>query len=187
MRNSVSSWQELNEDEQQAIAQVVETDPQNYFLTSLDQHGRDTLLNIYYSMRSDLVAGDLWQYVHKLRWAGRNQIGVEVEQVEQVKELLETSKNFQADTSLTLLFKKALWSFRQILVEDQPIHTYGLQLYRPDTPTDPYLLVVDIDVKVFSNLLSFPRHALDILLPDKKLNEPLNARQELIKRNIFPT
>lgn len=185
MRTEITSWENLTEDEQISISPILSSEASSLF-NSLPQPSRDSIINIYYLMSSEKVAGNLWQYVKSLRWAGPNQLGIYAYTLDNILKQLEESGNFIADGWLTCSFKKCLWSLRQVEVDKQAILDYGLQVYRPNDPAQPELLVIDIDTIVFSSWRAWPEHALDILKPDPSLNDPLRARRALIARGIFP-
>lgn len=187
MRKEILSWENLTLNEQTMLQTPLTSDIEAPALfNSLSQAAKDSLINIYYLSTSELVAGNIWQHIKSLRWAGPNQIGVYAENVSEIFDLLVSSKNFTKDDPLTCLVKKCHWSLRQVLVNNENIHDYGMQVYYPIDPNQPKLLVIDIDTIVFSSWTSWPRHALDILIPDPKLNNPLRARETLIARGIFP-
>ncbi len=187
MRKEILSWDNLTPTEQTMFAPMLTKDVETTaFFNSMPQAARDSLINIYYLSISDKVAGNLWQYIKSLRWAGPNQIGVYVENTLEIHRLLLKSKNFLQDDWLTCLIKNCHWSLRQTQVNNKDIVEYGMQVYYPNDPKQPELLVIDIDTIVFSSWINWPRHALDILIPDPDLNDPLRARQALIARGIFP-
>ncbi|MBI4853850.1 MAG: hypothetical protein HY819_18805 [Acidobacteria bacterium] len=190
MREEIFSWDNLTPTEQKMLTKTLsnlsnETEAINLF-NNMTQATRDSLINIYYLSTSDKVAGNIWQYIKSLRWAGQNQIGVYAENPSEIYSLLLKSKNFTQDDWLTCLIKTCYWSLRQTQVNNQNISDYGMQVYYPKDPKQPELLVIDIDTIVFSSWVSWPKHALDILIPDPKLNNPLRARQALAARGIFP-
>lgn len=156
------------------------------FHQEIGQAGRDTLLNIYYLLTSDRVAGPLWPMMRALRWAERNQLGIEADDAQAVRAQLQRSGNFLADGWLTCRVKNSRWSLRQVRVGARNIFRHGLQVYQLRDDTQPHLLVVDIDTIVFSALHRWPRHAFDIIWPDAALNDPLRARRALTRRGIFP-
>lgn len=187
MRKEILSWENLTPTEQTMLIPMLAKDADAISLfNGMSQEARDSLVNIYYLSISDKVAGNFWQYIKSLRWAGPNQIGVYVENTLEIHKLLLKSKNFAQDDWLTCLIKKSFWSLRQVQVEGEHIFDYGLQVYCPNDPKQPELLVIDIDTIVFSSWMSWPRHALDILIPNPDLNDPLRARQSLVARGIFP-
>ncbi len=187
MRTEILSWEDLTLNEQTATAAIFPSQLEAISLfNSLSQVARDSLINIYYLMSSEKVAGNLWQYVKSLRWAGQNQIGIYAFTLDNIRKQIEMSNNFIADGWITCNFKNCLWSLRQVEVDKKAISEYGLQVYRPNDPAQPDLLVIDIDTIVFSSWLAWPEHAIDILRPDPSLNDPLRARRTLIARGIFP-
>jgi hypothetical protein len=187
MRKEILSWENLTYDEKAALTAAIsnETDPISLF-NDMSQETKDSLINIYYLSISDKVAGNIWQYIKSLRWAGPNQIGVYVQDKAKIFNILSDSKNFVYDDWLTCLIKKSFWSLRQIKVNNEKIEDYGMQIYAPIDDKQKDLIVIDIDTIVFSSWISWPRHALDILRPDPELNNPLRARQKLVARGIFP-
>src|SRR5262245_30135898 len=139
MRTEITSWQALKKAEREALAYPLGLEPESHF-NSLNQAGRDSLVNIYYLLTSDKTAGNLWGRVQAIRWAGANQIGFEVDSIEEFQDELLASGHFEADGAVTLLYKKSLWSLRQVRIGDLAISTHGLQIYRPDLPDQPLLL-----------------------------------------------
>lgn len=185
MRKEINSWESLTPSEQTELAFLLTNDPTTLF-NSLPQETKDSLINIYYLSVSNKVAGNLWQYFKSLKWAGPNQIGVYAENIPKLYHQLLESSNFIEDDWLTCLVKKCHWSLRQTIVDGKKISEYGMQVYYPKDPNQPELLVIDIDIIVFSSWASWPKHALDILAPDPLLNNPLQVRQALTARGIFP-
>jgi hypothetical protein len=185
MRTEIKTWSDLTDAEREALAYPLGAEAESRF-NSFKQAGRDTLINVYYLLTSEKAAGNLWGRVRAIRWAEPNQLGIEVDSAEEFREQLEASGNFESDSSVTLYFKHSLWSLRQVRIDGALITSHGLQIYRPDDPAQPQLLVADIDSVIFTSLSSWPKHALDILRPDPELNDPLNARRSLIERGIFP-
>ena len=179
---SIDNWQQLIDTEQDSLSKLIT--PADFDL--LAPSARDSLINIYYLMISNKVAGNLWPHLTELRWLGINQLGVYVVEPEKLLAILSDSSNFRADGRLTCYIKKSFWSLRQWQIDGQPISHYGLQLYHPQDPKQPKLIVIDIDTVVFSSWLSWPRHAWDILRPDPSLNDPLRVRSTLQARGIFP-
>src|SRR5262249_52490040 len=185
MRTEIKEWANLTEAEREALAYPLGTEAESRF-NSFKQAGRDTLLNIYYLLVSEKAAGNLWGRGRAIKWAEPNQLGIEVDSAEEFREQLEASGNFESDGSVTLYFKHSLWSLRQVRIDGELISSHGLQIYRPDDPAQPQLLVADIDSVIFTSLSSWPKHALDVLRPDPESNDPLNARRALLERGIFP-
>lgn len=190
MRKEILSWEQLSLMEQDELKAILESFDSNLsarsFFNQLPQETKDSIINIYYLMTSSKVAGNLWQYVKLLKWAGTNQLGVYADEIDTIYKQLVDSKNFVLDDWLTCKIKGCYWSQRQIFVNQQLIATHGLQIYQPKDNKQPKLLVIDIDTVVFSSLLTFPKHALDILLPNKELNDPIKVRRSLVERGIFP-
>lgn len=190
MREEIFSWEQLSLTEQDKLKTILESFDGNLsannFFNQLPQETKDSIINIYYLMTSNRVAGNLWQYIKLLKWAGPNQLGVYVDEIDKLYKQLVDSKNFASDDWLTCKVKGCNWSQRQIFVNQELITIHGLQIYHPKDVKQPKLLVIDIDSYVFSSWLTFPKHALDILLPDRKLNDPLKVRRSLVERGIFP-
>src|SRR5688572_18137697 len=114
MRESISNWQQLTSIEQEAIGSLLGPNAESIFNNDVIPAGRDTLLNIYYLMMSEKVAGDLWSRARSLRWAQGNQLGIETDDPEEFRTQLETSGNFLSDGRLTCYIKRVLWSLRQV-------------------------------------------------------------------------
>lgn len=180
--HSRDNWQQLLDTERDSFSKLIT--PEDF--DRLAPNARDSLINIYYLMISNKVAGNLWSHLTALRWLGLNQLGVYVTDQKRLLTILSDSGNFRADGKLTCYVKKSLWSLRQWQIDDQPIRYYGLQLYRPQDLRQPHLVVIDIDTVVFSSWLSWPQHAWDILRPDPHLNDPSRVRSTLQARGIFP-
>ncbi|MBL8192263.1 MAG: hypothetical protein JNM06_00460 [Blastocatellia bacterium] len=190
MRKEILSWEQLSLTEQDKLKAILESFDSNLsaskLFDQLPQETKDSIINLYYLMTSNRVAGNLWQYVKLLKWAGPNQLGVYADEIDKLYNQLIDSKNFVGDDWLTCKVKGCHWSQRQILVNQELISTHGLQIYQPKDIKQPKLLVIDIDTVVFSSWLTFPKHALDILLPNKELNDPMKVRRSLVERGIFP-
>lgn len=179
-------WEGLSSQEQEDLSSVIGQEAQKHFESRYDEQGRNSLINIYYLLKSPRVAGDLWLQIRSLLWVGCNQIGVEVTDPKAFRSAIENSGNFTHDSFVTLLMKRAEWSLRQTRIDGQPIRHYGLQVYRRNTPSTPNEVVLDIDAVVLAGISSIPGHILDVLRPDPRLNDPLKVREEMIGRGLFP-